>query len=119
MDEGGLDRTNLFVEEEEDEEDEAVAAPSMDGSLMEAGKIDDLMGDDLKLFKRKVYLIIVSSMSFEECAHKLIKSDIPEQYERELCKMIVECCAQEKRTVDFMGCSDNGFASFGRCIGLS
>ena len=67
------------------------------------GKIDDFTGDELKLFKRKVYLIIVSSLSFEECAHKLVKSNIPEHYEMELCRMILECCAQEKTYRRFYG----------------
>lgn len=96
-------RIILTYAEEEPEEPVPGQISAEEGTLAEAAKIDDLTGDDLKLFKRRVYLVIVSSLSFEECAHKLVKSNIPEQYEKELCKMIVECCAQEKTYRRFYG----------------
>jgi len=88
---------------EEEVEDGGAVPMSTETTLADAGRIEDLTGDDLKLFKRRVYLVIVSSLGFEECAHKLVKSNIPEQYEKELCKMIVECCAQEKTYRRFYG----------------
>lgn len=95
--------TLTILEEEASEEEPVLGQVGAEGTLAQAAKIDDLTGDDLKLFKRRVYLVIVSSLSFEECAHKLVKSDIPEQYEKELCQMIVECCAQEKTYRRFYG----------------
>eukprot|EP01126_Amoeba_proteus_P006144 TRINITY_DN12135_c0_g1_i6.p1 TRINITY_DN12135_c0_g1~~TRINITY_DN12135_c0_g1_i6.p1 ORF type:complete len:514 (+),score=102.84 TRINITY_DN12135_c0_g1_i6:1264-2805(+) len=80
------------------------ATATATASVIEAvTSVDDQTGESLKHFKRKVYLTIVSSLSFEECAHKLLKQGIAEQYEMELCKMIVECCAQEKTYRRFYG----------------
>jgi pre-mRNA-splicing factor CWC22 len=45
----------------------------------------------------------MSSLEFEECCHKLLKLNIPEGQEIELCNMVVECCSQEKTYIKFYG----------------
>lgn len=57
----------------------------------------DLTGTDLVDFRRKVYLIFTSGISHEEWAHKVLKFMRNCQgRELELCKMVVECCSEEK-----------------------
>ena len=45
----------------------------------------------------------MSSVNFEECAHKLLKLNIREGQEMELCNMIIECCMQERTYLRFYG----------------
>eukprot|EP00512_Aurantiochytrium_limacinum_P010313 CAMPEP_0171544508 /NCGR_PEP_ID=MMETSP0960-20121227/3542_1 /TAXON_ID=87120 /ORGANISM="Aurantiochytrium limacinum, Strain ATCCMYA-1381" /LENGTH=868 /DNA_ID=CAMNT_0012092329 /DNA_START=249 /DNA_END=2853 /DNA_ORIENTATION=+ len=63
-----------------------------------AGKmeIEDLSESELVALRRNIYLTIMSSLTFEEAAHKLIKLQIPRGRESELANMIIECCSQEK-----------------------
>ena len=53
-------------------------------------KILDLTDQDLVNLRRTLYLTIMSSVSFEECAHKITKLKIPDGYELELCNMLGE-----------------------------
>ena len=59
-------------------------------------QIEDATEVDLINLRRTIYLTIMSSLDFEECAHKLLKIDIPEGNEKELCAMLIECCSQER-----------------------
>jgi pre-mRNA-splicing factor CWC22 len=45
----------------------------------------------------------MSSVDFEECCHKLMKLNIREGQEMELCNMILECCTQERTYLRFYG----------------
>jgi len=45
----------------------------------------------------------MSSLDFEECAHKLLKAGIPPNYELDLCRMLVDCCSQERSYRRFYG----------------
>jgi pre-mRNA-splicing factor CWC22 len=45
----------------------------------------------------------MSSVDFEECCHKLLKLNIREGQEMELCTMILECCTQERTYLRFYG----------------
>ena len=45
----------------------------------------------------------MSSVEYEECAHKLLKLKIREGQEIELCNMIMECCMQERTYLRFYG----------------
>uniref|UniRef100_A0A3B4FT57 Pre-mRNA-splicing factor CWC22 homolog n=1 Tax=Pundamilia nyererei TaxID=303518 RepID=A0A3B4FT57_9CICH len=58
---------------------------------------------NLVAFRRTIYLAIQSSLDFEECAHKLIKMDFPESQTKELCNMILDCCAQQRTYEKFFG----------------
>uniref|UniRef100_A0A8C7F3K7 Pre-mRNA-splicing factor CWC22 homolog n=1 Tax=Oncorhynchus kisutch TaxID=8019 RepID=A0A8C7F3K7_ONCKI len=42
-------------------------------------------------------------LDFEECAHKLIKMDFPDSQTKELCNMILDCCAQQRTYEKFFG----------------
>ena len=83
-------------EEEGEPEETAVDAPS-------ETKIVDMSEQDLINLRRTIYLTIMSSVSFEECVHKIAKLNVPEGYEHELCQMLVECCANEKSYLKFYG----------------
>lgn len=92
---------------DDDEEDE-------DGVLQESQaivpanakqitEIQDLSEKDLVNLRRTIYLTIMSSATFEECAHKLAKMDIPMGKEMELINMIIECCSQERTFLRYYG----------------
>uniref|UniRef100_A0A452R4Y9 Pre-mRNA-splicing factor CWC22 homolog n=1 Tax=Ursus americanus TaxID=9643 RepID=A0A452R4Y9_URSAM len=42
-------------------------------------------------------------LDFEECAHKLLKMEFPESQTKELCNMILDCCAQQRTYEKFFG----------------
>lgn len=46
------------------------------------------------VLRRAIYLTIMSSLNFEECAHKLMKMSIKDDDQMELCNMLIECCSQ-------------------------
>ena len=53
--------------------------------------------------RRKLYLTIMSAASFEECAHKLLKLQLPDEEAIEVVTMILECCSQERSYQRFYG----------------
>lgn len=65
--------------------------------------IVDLSETDLVNLRRTIYLTIMSSVDYEECAHKLMKLSIPRGAEGELCNMLVECCSQERTFMRYYG----------------
>jgi len=65
--------------------------------------IHDMSEKDLIHLRRTIYLTIMSSATFEECAHKLNKVDIPPGKEVELINMIIECCSQERTFLRYYG----------------
>ncbi|PVU98480.1 hypothetical protein BB559_001554, partial [Furculomyces boomerangus] len=65
--------------------------------------IKDLTETELVNLRRTIYLTIMSSMSFEEASHKLLRIQIPENDLGELCAMVVECCSQERAYKSFYG----------------
>jgi pre-mRNA-splicing factor CWC22 len=77
----------------EAEEDEAEAEP----------QILDFTEEDLQKLRESIYLIIMNSIDFEECAHKLMKLNIGRGHEEVLSKMIVDCCVQERSYNKFYG----------------
>ncbi|XP_006864068.1 PREDICTED: pre-mRNA-splicing factor CWC22 homolog isoform X2 [Chrysochloris asiatica] len=85
-------------DEEEEEEDE-------EGEDEEGQKvtIHDKTEINLVSFRRTIYLAIQSSLDFEECAHKLLKMEFPESQTKELCNMILDCCAQQRTYEKFFG----------------
>ncbi|KAG9349462.1 hypothetical protein JZ751_027907 [Albula glossodonta] len=92
----GDDADGSDDEEEEDEEEEG-------GDEQEKVTIFDKTEVNLVAFRRTIYLAIQSSLDFEECAHKLIKMDFPESQTKELCNMILDCCAQQRTYEKFFG----------------
>jgi pre-mRNA-splicing factor CWC22 len=65
--------------------------------------IQDLTENDLIHLRRQIYLTIMSSATFEECAHKLSQVSIPIGKEEELINMIIECCSQERTFMRYYG----------------
>lgn len=84
--------------------------------------IKDMTETNAVQLRKTIYLTIMSSLDFEECAHKLLKMTIregqevsskPNQCSREtlvspscqaeLCNMIIDCCSQERSYLKFYG----------------
>ncbi|XP_034352294.1 pre-mRNA-splicing factor CWC22 homolog isoform X2 [Arvicanthis niloticus] len=84
-------------EEEEEEEEEG----EEDGG--QKVTIHDKTEINLVSFRRTIYLAIQSSLDFEECAHKLLKMEFAESQTKELCNMILDCCAQQRTYEKFFG----------------
>ncbi|XP_060944162.1 pre-mRNA-splicing factor CWC22 homolog isoform X2 [Limanda limanda] len=100
LDEGssdsGEDGDGSDEDEDEEEENEEVGED-------EKVTIFDKTEVNLVAFRRTIYLAIQSSLDFEECAHKLIKMDFPDSQTKELCNMILDCCAQQRTYEKFFG----------------
>lgn len=65
--------------------------------------IQDMTEQDLVNLRRTIYLTIMSSISHEECAHKLLKLNIRPGQEKEICSMLIECCSQERTYLRYYG----------------
>ncbi|KAM4026353.1 pre-mRNA-splicing factor CWC22 homolog [Anomaloglossus baeobatrachus] len=93
--EGGSDDDS-----DDDDDDEAAEEAGEEGEKI---TIHDKTEINLVSFRRTIYLAIQSSLDFEECAHKLIKMDFPDSQTKELCNMILDCCAQQRTYEKFFG----------------
>ncbi|WVQ96206.1 pre-mRNA-splicing factor CWC22 [Kwoniella sp. CBS 9459] len=91
--------------DEEDEEDDV--APEKQG-------IADMTETNLINLRRSIYLTIMNSLNYEETVHKLMKINIPEGREIELCNMIIECCSQERTYTNFYGLIGERFCKLNR-----
>lgn len=90
--------------DEESGSDEASEAESDDERADQARvEIQDKTETNLVNLRRTIYLTIMSSAAFEEAVHKLMKLNIPEGREIELCNMVIECCSQERTFQKFYG----------------
>lgn len=86
-------------EEENDSEDDSSASESEDEEPQaDPSKpvIKDMTNVELTNLRKTIYLTIMSSMSVDEAAHKLLRLQVPDGNEIEIVNMIVETCAQEK-----------------------
>ena len=77
----------LYLITDEDE-DQGGGAGGAGGDAQGSMQILDLTESDLVNLRRTLYLTIMSSVSFEECAHKITRLKIPDGYELELCNML-------------------------------
>ena len=87
--------------EEEDSDDEAeyeTGSSSDDAEDIKEREMEikDQTNQDLVNLRRTIYLTIMSSSTFEEATHKLMKINLPPEKEAELVSMLVEVCCQEK-----------------------
>ncbi|XP_060033610.1 pre-mRNA-splicing factor CWC22 homolog isoform X2 [Erinaceus europaeus] len=87
-------------EDEDEEEEEEEGEEDEEGQKV---TIHDKTEINLVSFRRTIYLAIQSSLDFEECAHKLLKMEFPESQTKELCNMILDCCAQQRTYEKFFG----------------
>ncbi|XP_023244346.1 pre-mRNA-splicing factor CWC22 homolog [Centruroides sculpturatus] len=69
----------------------------------ESQTIIDNTETNLVSLRRTIYLVIQSSLDFEECAHKLLKLELQPGHIVELCYMILDCCAQQRTYEKFFG----------------
>nr|XP_019825479.1 PREDICTED: pre-mRNA-splicing factor CWC22 homolog isoform X2 [Bos indicus] len=115
LDEGDSDSNtdqDAGSSEEEEEEEEEEGEEDEEGQKV---TIHDKTEINLVSFRRTIYLAIQSSLDFEECAHKLLKMEFPESQTKELCNMILDCCAQQRTYEKFFGL----LAGVLECIKLS
>ncbi|KAJ8403406.1 hypothetical protein AAFF_G00351780 [Aldrovandia affinis] len=101
LDEGSSDSDDNG--EGSDEEDDEEEEEEEGADEQEKITIFDKTEVNLVAFRRTIYLAIQSSLDFEECAHKLIKMDFPDSQTKELCNMILDCCAQQRTYEKFFG----------------
>jgi len=93
----GESDTGSESDSEDDSEDDAEEGPNASALVpIQTQTIQDLSESDLINLRRTIYLTIMSSATFEECAHKLAKTNIPLGRESELINMLIECCSQER-----------------------
>ncbi|RVE58330.1 hypothetical protein OJAV_G00208280 [Oryzias javanicus] len=97
LDEGSSDSGDEGDGSEEEENDEEEEEEGEKVTIFDKTEVN------LVAFRRTIYLAIQSSLDFEECAHKLIKMDFPESQTKELCNMILDCCAQQRTYEKFFG----------------
>ena len=104
----------LGPEEENDEEEEKISTKveNTEKSISEFPEVKQLKGkelifdlseQDLVKYRKMIYMIVVSSIDFEECCHKLLKQNVREGLEGEMVNMIIECCVQERTYLKFYG----------------
>ncbi|KAJ3177764.1 pre-mRNA-splicing factor cwc22 [Geranomyces variabilis] len=99
------------AESEGDEsEDESAAVQKATERL----QIQDETNTNLINLRRAIYLTIMSSLNFEECAHKLMRLKIQPGQEMELVNMIIECCGQERTYVNFYGLLGERFCRYNK-----
>ncbi|CBK21290.2 uncharacterized protein [Blastocystis hominis] len=96
----GEDETSSEDEDDDDEDDNEDDNEDEDEDEDEAAKekkvlIEDQTDQDTTNLRRTIYLVITSSLGFEECTHKLLKINLREGQEIEVCNMIVETCNRD------------------------
>ncbi|CAL9689876.1 unnamed protein product [Knipowitschia caucasica] len=101
LDEGSSDSGDeADGSDDEEDEEEKEEGEEADGEKV---TIFDQTEVNLVAFRRTIYLAIQSSLDYEECAHKLIKMEFPDSQTKELCNMILDCCAQQRTYEKFFG----------------
>eukprot|EP00767_Chilomastix_cuspidata_P003051 gnl/Chilomastix_cuspidata/3173.p1 GENE.gnl/Chilomastix_cuspidata/3173~~gnl/Chilomastix_cuspidata/3173.p1 ORF type:complete len:568 (-),score=240.20 gnl/Chilomastix_cuspidata/3173:24-1619(-) len=101
--EGGSDSADVSEGDGEGEAPEAPGAAA-DGALDPIERIHDMNDTEVLRYRRDVYLDIMSSLTAEETAHKLLRRAGRDAGRRlELCAMFVECCQEEHAYRKFYG----------------
>ncbi|XP_065892695.1 pre-mRNA-splicing factor CWC22 homolog [Dysidea avara] len=80
-------------------EEEEDASEDDEGEM----NIQDETQTNTLALRRTIYLTIMSSLSFEECAHKMLQMTIKPGQEYDAASMIIECCSQERSYRKFFG----------------
>eukprot|EP00668_Euglena_longa_P017568 GGOE01021985.1.p1 GENE.GGOE01021985.1~~GGOE01021985.1.p1 ORF type:complete len:665 (-),score=261.02 GGOE01021985.1:74-2068(-) len=94
------DDSDVEAGDAEDEGDDEEA----DEEAAKLQEINDQSEQTKTQLRRTLYLTIMSSLDFEECAHKVLKSPISlDGKEDEVCNMLIECCAQSRTYLRFFG----------------
>lgn len=109
-------KAEILGEEDDSGEEEYESGESSDDEEAKEEKameIKDQTNTNLVTLRRQIYLTIMSSVDFEEAAHKLMKVQIAGN-EPELPSMIIECCSQERTYSKFFGLLGERFAKLNR-----
>lgn len=72
-------------------------------SLLPKETITNRAKSEIVSLRRVIYLTLMSSLNFEECAHKILKLNIPRESEDEVTCMILDCCSQAKAFEKYFG----------------
>ncbi len=81
------------------DKEEEKARQAEAGPLAIADKTDT----DLVNLRRTIYLTIMSTLDFEGCTHKMLENRFKPNHAIEVCRMILECCSQERAYLRFYG----------------
>ncbi|GBE82742.1 hypothetical protein BKA93DRAFT_925890 [Sparassis latifolia] len=103
---GGSSEEESGSEESSDEDDEE--------AVEEQAGIEDRTETNLLNLRRVIYLTIMNALNYEEAVHKLLKVQIKEGQELEMCNMIIECCSQERSYSTFYGLIGERFCKLNR-----
>jgi len=105
---GDDDDSSEYETDTDDDEDGGVAAGSGTQDII------DETETNLVNLRRTIYLTIMSSVDFEECAHKLMTLTIAPGQEIVLGEMILECACQERTYLRFYGLLAQRFCMMNR-----
>jgi pre-mRNA-splicing factor CWC22 len=86
---------------EENESDNETAAGGAGRVVNTTQKVEDMTESVVLALRRQIYLVIMSSLDFEECAHKVMRMNIEPGQELEVANMIIECCLQARTFLRF------------------
>ena len=115
--EGG-DESESGSSSDDDDDNDSSSSDDDNGHVQEDVKrtteIQDATETDLVNLRRTIYLTIMSSLDFEECAHKLLKINMKEGQESELAMMLLECCSQERTYLRYYGLLGQRFCNLKR-----
>ncbi|CRH02810.1 cell cycle control protein, putative [Plasmodium relictum] len=94
--EEGEEESSSDSEEDNNDEEDTDNDENEEENEKNKEEIKDMTEQYLINLRKNVYLSIMSSLSFEECVHKLLKLNIKKGYEIEICNMLIDCCCMEK-----------------------
>ncbi|CAF4951153.1 unnamed protein product [Rotaria sp. Silwood1] len=66
---------------------------------------------NVETFRCTIYSTIRSNIGVEECAHKLLNMNLDPEQEKELCQIILDKCAKERRYKQFFSLLGQHFCS--------
>jgi len=92
----GLDEDGADSDDSSEDSEDGGDEPAATGPGGATTVIHDFTEQDLVNLRRNIYLVIMSSLHFEECVHKILKLNIGEGQDKEVCTMLLDCCAMEK-----------------------
>jgi pre-mRNA-splicing factor CWC22 len=86
-------------DDDDDDDDDSDSSSDSDGAPaveQKTTEIKDNTAQDLVNLRRNIYLVIQSSLGFEECVHKILKLQMNEGDEKEIVTMLIDSCAMQK-----------------------
>ncbi|XP_044019983.1 pre-mRNA-splicing factor CWC22 homolog [Aphidius gifuensis] len=99
----GLDDESGSDGDDDDNDKDLDTENSDEENKSKEGVIIDSTETNLQTLRRTIYLTIYSSVSPDECTHKLLKMQMKLGQEIELCHMILDCCAEMRTYEKFVG----------------